>query len=109
MARTDNQTDAEDLAQDILCEIIKSAPNIREENAFYGFMWSVAGNVYKQWYRKKLLKRECELTDDFEREKASKLLTLQNEIADKLKKFISENEKQSEASDFTAMICRFLL
>lgn len=64
MSRTENQQDAEDLAQDILCEMVKSAQNIRDEQAFYGFMWSVARNVCKQWYRKKQTLRECELTED---------------------------------------------
>ena len=64
MSRTSNQQDAEDLAQDILCEMVKSAQNIRDERAFYAFMWSVARNVCKQWYRKKQAFRECELTED---------------------------------------------
>lgn len=64
MSRTANQQDAEDLAQDILYEVVKSAVNLRDDRAFYGFMWSVAGNVYKQWYRKRLTVNECELTDD---------------------------------------------
>ena len=65
MARTSNEYEAEDLAQDILLELTKSVHNIREDKAFYGFMWSVAKNVYKQWYRrKKLRQQECELTDD---------------------------------------------
>ena len=65
MARTSNEYEAEDLAQDILLELTKSVQNIREDKAFYGFMWSVAKNVYKQWYRrKKLRQQECELTDD---------------------------------------------
>ena len=64
MARTSNQQDAEDLAQDMIYEIMKSSQNIRDDRAFYGFMWSVAGNVYKQWYRKKLRINECELTED---------------------------------------------
>lgn len=64
MARTSNQQDAQDLAQDIVLEFMKSSQNIRDDYAFYGFMWSVAGNVYKQWYRKKLRVNECELTDD---------------------------------------------
>ncbi len=64
MARTSNEHEAEDLAQDILLELTKSVQNIRDEKAFYGFMWSVAKNVYKQWCRKKLRRRECELTDD---------------------------------------------
>lgn len=64
MSRTSNQQDAEDLAQDIIYQIVKSTQNIRDERAFYGFMWSIAGNVYKQWYRKRLLVNECELTEE---------------------------------------------
>lgn len=52
MAKTPTREEAEDLSQDILYELIKSAENIRDDKAFYSFMWSVAGNVYKQWYRK---------------------------------------------------------
>ena len=64
MARTSNEHEAEDLAQDILLELTRSVQNIRDEKAFYSFMWSVAKNVYKQWYRKKLRHQECELTDN---------------------------------------------
>ena len=69
ITRTSNQHEANDLAQDIILEILKSSQNIRDENAFYGFMWSVAGNVYKQWYRKKCNIRECELADNIFDEK----------------------------------------
>ena len=64
MARTSNHFEAEDLAQDIIVEIYKSADNIRNADAFYGFMWAVAGNVYKQWCKKKAKNKECEITDD---------------------------------------------
>lgn len=64
MAKTPTREEAEDLSQDILCALIKSAENIRDDRAFYAFMWGVAGNVYKQWYRKKLKNCTCELTDD---------------------------------------------
>ncbi|MGM9684081.1 MAG: sigma-70 family RNA polymerase sigma factor [Eubacteriales bacterium] len=64
MANTPTREEAEDLSQDILYELIKSAANIRDDNAFYAFMWGVAGNVYKQWYRKKLKNNTCELTED---------------------------------------------
>ncbi|MDF2543018.1 MAG: polymerase, sigma-24 subunit, subfamily [Herbinix sp.] len=64
IARTSNQHDAEDLAQDIIVELIKSVTNIRDEKAFYGFMWAVAGNVYAAWYRKRSKRRNCELTED---------------------------------------------
>lgn len=49
ISRTSNQMEAEDLTQDILIEIYKSAPNLKNEKAFYGFMWAIAGNVYKEW------------------------------------------------------------
>ncbi|MBQ6932387.1 MAG: RNA polymerase sigma factor [Clostridia bacterium] len=64
ITRTSNRFEAEDLAQEIMLEIYKSAHNIRNPQAFYGFMWSVAGNVYKQWCRKKTKANECELTDN---------------------------------------------
>ena len=64
MAKTPTREEAEDLSQDILYELIKSSGNIRDDKAFYAFMWGVAGNVYKQWYRKKLKNNTCELTED---------------------------------------------
>lgn len=65
MARTSNQYDAEDLAQDIVVEIYRSAANIRDDKAFYGFMWAVAGNVYRQWCKKKQQNRKVSSEDEF--------------------------------------------
>lgn len=53
LVRTSTREEAQDLSQDILLEIIKSACNLRDDNAFYGFMWGVAGNVYKNWCKKR--------------------------------------------------------
>ena len=63
-ARTSNHFEAEDLAQDIILEIYKSAGNIRSADAVYGFMWAVAGNMYKQWCKKKTRVPDCELTEN---------------------------------------------
>lgn len=63
IARASTVQDAEDLSQDVLLAMLESAPNLRDERAFYGFMWSVAGNVYRQWARKKARRKECELTE----------------------------------------------
>lgn len=63
MARTADRYEAEDLAQEIVMEIYKSAVNIRNDDAFYGFMWAVAGNVYKRWCRQKARNRMCALDD----------------------------------------------
>jgi len=68
MAKTPTREEAEDLSQDILCELLKSAQNIRDEGAFYAFMWGVAGNVYKQWYRKKLRNTVSVLTEEMAEE-----------------------------------------
>lgn len=54
-ARTATAADAEDLAQEVLLAMLRAAPNLRDEKAFYGFMWSVAANVYKAWLRKQRL------------------------------------------------------
>ncbi len=62
-ARTANPFEAEDLAQDIILEIYKSADHLRSEEAFYGFMWSIAGNVYKNWCKKKARNKECALSE----------------------------------------------
>lgn len=64
MTRTSTQHEAEDLAQDILLQLIKSLPNIRDDQAIYKFMWSVAGNVYSSWYRRKIKIKECELIEE---------------------------------------------
>lgn len=64
LIKTSNRQDAEDLSQDIILELFKSVKNIRDDKAFYGFMWAVAENVYKQWYKKKLKSKTCELTYD---------------------------------------------
>lgn len=63
-ARTSSQMEAEDLAQDIIVEIYKSAANLRSSEAFYGFMWAVAGNVYRQWCKNKARRHFCELPED---------------------------------------------
>ncbi len=81
MTRTATQQEAEDLAQNILLELITVSGNIRDERAFYGFMWSVAGNVYKQWYKKKLTIRECELTENIE-DSSSELIDICEDNSD---------------------------
>ena len=86
MAKTPTREEAEDLSQDILYELIKSAKNIRDDNAFYAFMWGVAGNVYKQWYRKKLKNNTCELAenivseDDFSEDNIGDIYLLRREL-----------------------------
>ena len=111
-ARTSNHFEAEDLAHDIILEIYKSANNIRNVDAVYGFMWAVAGNVYKQWCKNKARDNGCELTDNLPdvadqlAEDDSALYLLRRELtllSDKYRKavvlYYIENKSCSEISN----------
>lgn len=53
LKRTMNRVDAEDLAQDIVFEILRSASSLKDEKAFHGWLWSIAKNTWKRWVYKK--------------------------------------------------------
>lgn len=53
LTRLGNVQEAEDLAGDILYALIRSAGNLKDEDRFYGFMWKIAENTYKEYLRKK--------------------------------------------------------
>ena len=110
--RTSNHFEAEDLAQNIILEIYKSSDNIRNVDAIYGFMWAVAGNVYKQWCKDKAKNKEFELTDNLPdvanqlAEDESALYLLRRELAllsEKYRKavvlYYIENKSCSEISN----------
>ena len=52
-ARTSSKVEAEDLSQDIMLELLGAKGSFVNDKAFYGFMWAVAGNVYKNWCKKR--------------------------------------------------------
>ncbi len=53
LSRVSNREDAEDLAGDILLTLLSCASRLQNEDALYGFVWSVAGNTYKKFLRKR--------------------------------------------------------
>lgn len=53
LTRLGNVAEAEDLASDILYEILRSADKLRDESRFYAFMWKIAENTYHDYLRKK--------------------------------------------------------
>jgi hypothetical protein len=63
-ARTSSKEEAEDLSQDIILELMKTRMSLRDDKAFYGFMWAVAGNVYKSWCKKRVKVNAAELDDN---------------------------------------------
>ena len=65
LRRTNDRYEAEDLSQEIIMNLYNSAPSLRDKNAYYGWMWAVAGNVYKAYLRKRAKNTTLELEDKF--------------------------------------------
>ena len=50
--KTSDPYKAEDLCSDIMLAVMQSAPNLKNDDAFFGFVWKVAANTYKYYLRK---------------------------------------------------------
>lgn len=48
-----NKNDAEDLTSDIVTAILTSTDRIKDDNAFYGYVWKIASNTYKNFLKKR--------------------------------------------------------
>lgn len=48
LSRLYDKSEAEDLTNDIICEVLKSAHRLKTEEAFFGFMWRIAENTFKR-------------------------------------------------------------
>lgn len=57
MSRLYDKSEAEDLANDIICEVLKSAGRLRNDDAFYSFMWRIAENTFKKHIRNNKFKK----------------------------------------------------
>ena len=64
LTRVYDKSDAEDLAQDIICAILKSVHRLECDEAFYGYMWKIASYTFQAYLRKKQ-PEAVELSDDF--------------------------------------------
>ena len=53
LSRVKNKDDAEDLTNDIVLAILQSEAKLKDENAFYGYVWGIAANTYRKFIRKK--------------------------------------------------------
>lgn len=53
LSRVSPKEDAEDLAGDIILAILKNGTGIRDDNAFFGYIWAIAANTYKKFLRQK--------------------------------------------------------
>ncbi len=64
MAKLYDKSEAEDLAQDIICAVLKAVPRLENDAAFFGFLWRVAENTLMARLRKKRI-NEVELEEHF--------------------------------------------
>ncbi len=53
LSRVEHKEDAEDLTQEIVVAILQSVDKLRDENAFYGYVWAIAANTCKTFLRKR--------------------------------------------------------
>lgn len=53
LSRVSDKEDAEDLAGDIVVAILHSVSRLKDEKAFYGYVWTIAENTYKKFLSKR--------------------------------------------------------
>ncbi len=63
LSRVSDKEDAEDLTNDIVLAILQSADKIRDEHAFYGYVWGIAANTYRKFLRKRERHAHTEIAD----------------------------------------------
>lgn len=54
-SRLYDKTDAEDLTNDIVVEVLSSVHRLKDDSAFNAYMWRIAENTFKRFIRKKQL------------------------------------------------------
>lgn len=63
--RVENTVAAEDVASDVILELLRSYDRIRDDKAVYGYIWSVANNFCKNHWRKREKENCVEIPDEF--------------------------------------------
>ncbi len=64
LSKVSDKTDAEDLTNEIVLAILKSAGRIKNPNAFYGYVWKIASNTCCKFIRRKTRVSFCEINSD---------------------------------------------
>ena len=63
--KLENTAVAEDVASDIILELLRSYSRIQNDKAVYGYMWSVANNLCKNYWRRSAKESYTEIPEDF--------------------------------------------
>ncbi len=66
-ARLYDKDKVEDLASEIVCEILASVKNLEKEEAFWGFAWRIAENTFRKFIKREELRGRVEIygSEDF--------------------------------------------
>ena len=59
-----DKSHAEDLAGEIVCEVLRSVDRLEKEETFWGFVWRIAENTFRKFIRKEQYLQTCELTEE---------------------------------------------
>ncbi|MBQ8164634.1 MAG: sigma-70 family RNA polymerase sigma factor [Clostridia bacterium] len=51
-ARLYDKDKVEDLSSEIICEILSSVKNLKDDTAFWGFVWKIAENTFRKFIKK---------------------------------------------------------
>lgn len=62
-ARLYDKDKAEDLATEIICEILSSVKNLRDDANFWGFAWKIAENTFRKFIRREEIGKQYEVFD----------------------------------------------
>lgn len=91
ISRTSSREEAEDLSQEIVKEVLNSAKLLRDEEAFYGWMWTIANNIYKGYLRKRKKTEHSDLDENLEDSlsKTPDIEIVQNEELNTLRRELS--------------------
>jgi RNA polymerase sigma factor (sigma-70 family) len=100
LSRVSSREEAEDLSQEIVKEVLKSANSLRDEEAFYGWMWAIANNVYKGYLRNRKRIERSDIDENLAHRssKIRETVVLQNEELNILRRelsLLSENYRRA--------------
>lgn len=64
LSKLSDPYEAEDLCSDIIAAVLTSAENLKCDDAFFGFVWQIARNTYKNYMRRKTRGRTVEIDEN---------------------------------------------
>lgn len=64
LSKVSDPYEAEELSSDVIAAVLASAENLKCDDAFFGFLWQVARNTYKNYLRRKSRTKTVEIDEN---------------------------------------------